>query len=114
MLEKDIQREILNYLLFNGFFVWRQNSGVITRGGHMYSAGIKGQPDIVGMTKDGRWLGIEVKNVKGIQNFNQKQFEQNVLDSKGIYILARSLDDVLEAFKLHKIEVSPTLSGEVS
>lgn len=101
MLEKHTQTKILNWLKFNGYFVWRQNSGVITRGSHIYSVGIKGQPDIIGMTKSGKFLGIEVKSSTGKLNPNQQAFKKNCISSGGIYITARSLVDVLKALNEH-------------
>jgi hypothetical protein len=55
--------------------------------------GILGAPDIFCVHK-GRCIGIEVKDVKGKQNPNQIIFDENFTNAGGIYIVARSLDDI--------------------
>lgn len=63
---------------------------------------MKGVADIIGVLPNGQFLAIEVKNAKGRQSLEQKIFEKNVKANHGIYILARSIDDVrflADAFK---------------
>lgn len=92
--EKSTQRAILDYLTLKKIFHWRQNSGIFkTESGGFYSMGLVGAPDIF-CVNGGRCIGIEVKDVKGKQNENQKLFQENFEKAGGIYILARSLDDV--------------------
>jgi hypothetical protein len=97
--EKTIQRMILTFLAAHKIFVFRINTtGVydtkrnIFRTLHGFS--MKGVADILGMMPDGRFLAIEVKTAKGVQSFDQKHFEECVKKNNGIYILARSVDDV--------------------
>jgi hypothetical protein len=89
--EAETQKLIMQYLKAAGIFAWRQNSG--RRGGVSY--GLLGSPDIIGMTKQGRFLGIEVKADKGVLSDSQKHFMEQCQASGGLYIVARSLDDVL-------------------
>ena len=93
--ESQIQKGVINWLLYHKCFVWRNNTGSYeTAAGHYVSYGFKGSPDIVGMLPNGRFLGVEVKTVIGKQNKDQKIFEQRVKECGGIYIIARSIDDL--------------------
>ena len=93
--EKHIQKEILNYLEAKGIFHYRQNSGGIARGGRYYKfCSINGVSDIIAII-NGIYYGIEVKNEKGKQSKDQKIFEESLKNAGGIYILARSLKDVI-------------------
>ena len=46
---------------------------------------------------DGRFIGVEVKSKTGRQSPVQKQMEQEIRRRNGIYMLARTIDDVEEA-----------------
>lgn len=107
--EKQIQDEILGWLLYNGYFVWRNNTGSLpvanapVKGAiapqkqfRRIKVGYKGSADIIGLHKDGtgRFIAIEVKSKKGKQSVHQKIFEAQITRLGGIYILAKSLDDV--------------------
>lgn len=92
--EHEIQREILAYLEARGVFHWRNNTG--RRGSVTY--GYPGSPDIIAIHR-GRFIGIEVKDEKGIQSNAQIEFMQRCLDNGGTYILARSLATVQKWFE---------------
>jgi hypothetical protein len=94
--EKATQAHILAWLHGNGVFAWRENSGVVIMRGHQYRMGYPGIADIMGVLPGGRILAIEVKDIKGRQNDNQKLFQQKIEESGGLYILARSIGDVQE------------------
>lgn len=53
-----------------------------------------GTPDLLGVW-NGRALAIEVKKTKGQQSYEQKMFQRAWERRGGLYILARSVDDVL-------------------
>lgn len=96
--EKDTQRTILEYLALKGIFHYRQNTGAFKDAqGHMYRFGATGSPDIVCVYR-GRYVGIEVKGEKGKQSPGQEQFQANLEAAGGLYIVARSLDDVIGFF----------------
>jgi len=57
-----------------------------------------GIPDITCIT-GGKYIGIEVKSQGGKLSDNQEIFRDNLEMSGGIYIVARSVDDVMEFFK---------------
>jgi len=58
----------------------------------------EGIPDLIVCIK-GLFLGIEAKDPKGKQSLSQKVHQQNIENSGGIYILAKSLDDVIKIVK---------------
>jgi hypothetical protein len=100
--ESEVQRSILDYLKVKRVFHYRNNSGAFvfpetsTHARRFIKAGVAGSPDIVCVIK-GQYVGIEVKAPKGKQNPNQIQFQQDLERAGGRYILAYSLDDVIEA-----------------
>jgi len=98
-IEKETQKTILQYLELKKIFHYRQNSGGFkTDNGHFYRMGITGAPDIIAVYK-GVYIGIEVKDIKGKQSEGQKDFQERLENAGGIYILAKSLDDVINKLK---------------
>jgi hypothetical protein len=91
--EKDITHQIRSVLKTFGIFHWKVWQG-------MGSA--PGVPDIVGILKDGRFLGIEVKTQNGRLSPHQERFIQNINDAGGLAFVARSVDDVIEKLDLKK------------
>ena len=83
-------------------FHYRSNSGAAVvgegKGKRFLRFGTKGSPDIVCVI-NGNYVGIEVKGMKGYQSPDQKLFQEALEEVGGRYILARSLDDVIEGLK---------------
>lgn len=95
MKESDIQRQILDYLALKGIFHYRNNSGAFDNGhGGFYRFGAKGSPDIICVI-GGRYVGIEVKAPRGRQSDHQKEFQAKLEAAGGKYVLAYSLEDVM-------------------
>jgi hypothetical protein len=95
MSENQVVNSCLRYLIMLGVFAWRNNSGAYkTESGNYIRYGCKGSPDIIGMNKAGKWIGIECKSGKNQQQESQKAFQQRVEANSGIYIVARSVDDL--------------------
>lgn len=99
MTEQDIQNLILIYVtaLPRSFF-WRANTGVSMHDERFTRYGIPGQADILGAL-DGRFVAIEVKTRTGPQSASQKQWQVNFERGGGLYILARSVEDVKNVLK---------------
>jgi len=103
--EKQIENEILRWLALNGIFAWKNQSVGIynpTRKVFMRKTNvhhIKGVSDILGILKDGRMLAIECKSKYGKPSPEQTLFIQKIRDNGGVAFIARSLDEVVEAFK---------------
>lgn len=96
--EKATQKAILEYLALKRIFHYRNNTGGFKNSnGNFYTFGAKGSPDIVCVVPKngiGQFVGIEVKDVKGKLNDNQEKFKKELEKAGGIYITARSLDDI--------------------
>lgn len=99
--ERAILNAILEYLWTNGYYVWRQNSGTVrTEWGTYVKLAPAGTADIIGMTPQGQFIAIETKTATGKQRFSQEVFQRRVEDNKGIYILARSVTELIEKLNL--------------
>lgn len=100
ILEKDIQKTIIEYLLIKRVFHFRNNSGAMSgtyKGkGWFMRFGAPGSPDIICVIK-GQFVGIEVKVNKGIQSRAQYEFQVALEKAGGRYLLVRSLKEVMEA-----------------
>ena len=93
--ENDIVNACLQYLRLKNIFVWRQNNlATPTKEGRYYFRGMAGVSDIQGLLPTGRALYIECKTKRGIMSPAQEEFRKNVEKNKGLYILARSVDDL--------------------
>ncbi len=96
-LEKDIQLAICDYLSYKHYFFWRQNTGAVwdkDRFRSMPKYSMNGVPDII-LIKDGKFIGLEVKQPKGKQSDSQKIFENLCIKNGAEYHIVTSLDDVL-------------------
>ena len=95
MTEKHLQNAILRaFGTLPGLRLWRANVGAARVGRRVVRFGIRGQADLTGIVPDGRRLEIEVKTSTGRQTADQRSFQQMIERFHGIYILARSVDDV--------------------
>ena len=89
----QLTKQIIQYCLLQGHYVVRINN---IPGTHFRANTVtKGVADIMGCTKDGTALAIEVKTTDQ-QSIFQKQFEEHYDSRGGIYILAKKLEDVTE------------------
>ena len=96
--EKATQKAIMEYLSLKRIFHYRQNSGAMkTKTGFYRFCSINGIPDIVAI-KNGIYYAIEVKDIKGKLQDSQKEFQRLLEQAGGVYIVARSIDDVIELF----------------
>lgn len=97
MSEKEIQDQIRVALSDVGVIIWRNNTGIAT-----YATGSKvryglciGSSDLIGITRDGKFVAIEVKTPKGKLTKEQKNFLKAVKDMGGYSGVARSVEDAL-------------------
>jgi len=72
---------------------WRNNRGVARFDGRVVSFGINGQADISGIVMGGRRLEIETKHTTKPSE-DQLNFAAMIRRFGGLYILARSVEDV--------------------
>lgn len=111
--EKDIVRACLDYLSYNrlGKF-WRSNTGAVVleykwrkrfiRYGRVGSGDITGliRRKVIadnGIREIGQRVEIEVKTEKGKQTLSQKEFQQEIEENGGLYLLVRGVDDLIAA-----------------
>lgn len=79
---------------------WANNTGALKdANGRLVRYGLSGSSDIIAIIR-GRFVGIEVKVGRDAHRHNQKNFAAAVRRNGGIYVLARSVDDVLNTLKL--------------
>ena len=97
VLEKEIQKAILDWLGYNKIFHYRNaTTGIFMSNGRWKTSQSKGSPDIIAVIK-GRYIGIEVKAESKKQSPAQKEFQKNLEKAGGKYILAYSMDEVIHA-----------------
>ncbi|MBK6999440.1 MAG: VRR-NUC domain-containing protein [Rhodoferax sp.] len=91
--------EVLKALKAHPAVVWceRMNSGAARVGGRFVRFGFVGCPDVLGMLRDGRLLGVEVKAPKGKLRPEQAVFLERVRAGGGVAFVARDCRDVMQA-----------------
>lgn len=96
--ESQIQKQILDYLLYKKYLVWKNNNvGIFKKAtGQYIPSPSLGVSDIIGCTKEGKLLCIEVKRNNGKLTENQKNFLEAVNKHGGIGFVARSVENVME------------------
>lgn len=85
-LETSLKKAIKDYLNLKNIFWWHNLQGI---------GSYPGTPDICVVHK-GKFYGIEIKAPKGRLSEYQQRFKENLETSEGIFIEARSLDDVMK------------------
>jgi hypothetical protein len=86
----------LQWLALHKIKAWKMNTGAfIGKSGHLVRAGFPGCPDILGVVRPtGRFLGVECKTGRAELNDDQTLVEIDVIHCGGIFIVARSVDDL--------------------
>ena len=92
LTEKQIQNQILSYLRALGIYCWKHWQGPMSP--------VKGIADIIGVTKDGRFIAIEVKGENGKASIEQQHFLHIINSCNGIALLVRSVNEVMEKIKV--------------
>jgi hypothetical protein len=92
--EKLVNEILATFGSNNGIRIWKNNTGMAFQRGRPIKFGLKGSSDIIGILSDGTFLAIECKTGKARQSQHQKNFQKMIEQFGGIYILARSLNDV--------------------
>jgi hypothetical protein len=93
--ERAVQKAIVLWLRARGALVAVTDAGAAYRAGAFFGDALPaGWPDITGLLPDGRFIGVECKAPGGRQSEMQKHIQQEILRRGGIYVLARSTEDV--------------------
>ena len=100
------------WALQKAIVIWLHAHGclaVVTDAGAAYRAGAfsgdslpRGWPDVTGLLPGGRFLGVECKAGRGRQNEAQKSMQYEIEQRGGLYILARSVEDIEAALETGK------------
>lgn len=79
--------------------LWRQNTGtgLTMDAERVISFGLKGSGDLSGIMMGGTRIEIEDKTARGRQSEQQKAFQNMIERFGGLYVLARSEEDVERA-----------------
>ena len=95
--ELAIQKAVAAYLRKVGCLVAVTDAGSAHKAGAYHGAAVPpGWPDLTCLTGDGKFLGVECKAPKGRQSNLQKQMQYQIQQRGGLYVIARSIDDVRE------------------
>lgn len=101
MNERQLCQVIVNALTYMGCMVWRENAGMIPidskTGRRMIRMAKAGTADIIGMTKSGRFIAVEVKMPKRKKNVTEHQLEflAEVRRHGGVAGVATSPDEAI-------------------
>lgn len=77
--------------------LWKNTTGTAKIDDRFVRFGHKGSADILGIMMGGRFLAIEVKTGRAVQTVEQQTYQRIVEMMGGLYVLARSVEDVAEA-----------------
>ncbi len=100
MKESLILKSILQYLnMIPNVVCWRCNNGAVKIGERFLRFSPNGIPDILGFVSGGRFLAIEVKSKSGKLSKEQKEWRDRMESYGCIYILARSIEDVINVLQ---------------
>ena len=96
--EADIQSKILDFLEEKGFMVVKFHNGSHkVRGGFIRARKTSvGIPDIIGMTPNGRFIGVEVKKPGGVATKEQKAKVAQINASGGVAVIVESLGELIQ------------------
>lgn len=101
--EKELQKQIINWLNLQGFFAWCNNTGAVFseyKGRkRMIKFGLKGSSDILGIIPGGLFLAIEVKVKYAKPTIDQDMFLNLITEKGGVAMWVSSLDEVIEKLK---------------
>ena len=104
MKEKHLVNWTISYICMLGHIAWRNNAGKLpitgTTGKVRYiNVGMKGLPDVIGYTKEGRFIGIECKiKPNKVSPIQQEQLDR-MRDAGCLVGVAYTTEDVEELFK---------------
>ena len=103
--EDIVLKQCLSYLQHIGLYVWRNNTGAMKMpSGRFVHYGKCGSSDIIGITKDGRFLAVECKRNKGgVVSAEQVHFLSTIKRNGGVAIVASSLEQLIEELKKNSV-----------
>ena len=102
--ETDLQKQICNWLNYQGHFCWRTNVGLAFYNApsgkkRAFKSGFKGLADIIGILRDGRFLAIECKVGYKKPTTEQQQFLGEINQRGGLAFWTTDLDRAIYLLK---------------
>jgi hypothetical protein len=104
MLEKYLQKQILDYLRLRGVVCWKNANGSFRNRywrkadeswqESFVKSGLPGSSDILGVLRGGRFIAVEVKAPGGKVSLLQKQFLDTINEAGGLAFVAHSIEEV--------------------
>ncbi len=103
MKESLVVQACIQWLYLNGCDVIRNNTGAFkmpytrkdgSTGESWVRTGKKGSGDLLACSPRGRWIEVEAKSDTGTQSPEQEARQKAIESRGGIYIVARSSDDL--------------------
>ena len=96
--EHDFQKQVVNYLKYNKFYVFSVPNGLyiknIATRKHYKAMGLTaGVSDLIIIRPGGKYVCVELKTKTGKQSPAQIEFEQKIISSGGEYFVWKSLKD---------------------
>ena len=99
-MEKELLDDLIAEASKFGARLWRFNSGMaVMPGGNWVRFGFPGAPDLVGLTKTGKFLAVEAKTKNTKITAAQKNFAKLIQNMGGIHIFAYKVDDLTNVLK---------------
>ncbi len=89
MKERDIRRQILDYLALRGIPAWLTHD-------ERHRPAAPGVPDITGVMRGGRRIDIEVKRPGERTTIDQAMFAARISEAGGMVLVATCVEDVQE------------------
>lgn len=86
LTKATIRESALKELRWKGHDVWRNNN-IAVRGRKFI--GRLGVSDLIGISKDGKWVACEIKTINDVFSDEQKQFLNDVKKAGGIALVAK-------------------------
>lgn len=92
----NLTKLVIDLLTLHNCHVWRQNTIPVYdnfRKAYRANNTKKGVADVIGITPEGRFIGIEIKVGKDKQSADQMKFQAEVEKRKGIYTIIKTSED---------------------
>lgn len=93
LTKATIRESALKELTWRGYNVWINNN-LAVRGRKFI--GRLGVADIIGMTKDARWVACEVKTLNDRLSSDQIKFLNDVKNAGGLALIAHQVGNIVE------------------
>lgn len=81
--------------------IWRANTGALKSALRFVQFGIAGCPDIIGFTKQGKFIACECKSEDGTLSWGQRMFRDSLHESGSIVFISRSWEDTDKELKFN-------------